>query len=140
MPIAGAVVLIGSALSMAATFRHTVYNVSPQASFGYLLAICLLIDLGHISVLSAVVGTAVVALLAGLFCLLPSDDLLTGPGAVTLLMLIAPMAAILYGPATILSWLATESSRQSVSVALANGTGPIRVEIVNGTGPTGARG
>lgn len=139
VPVAGAVVIIGAVLSMAATFRRTVYNVSPQATFAYLLALCLLIDLEQISLSSAVVGTAVVAIGFGLFCLLPSDDTHVGPAVAALLMFIAPMSAILYGPAKIVSWLATESRTQTVPVALENGTGPVQVEIVKSAAPPGAR-
>ena len=131
--------IVGAVLNMAATFRRTVYNVSPQATFAYLLALCLLIDLEQISLGSAVVGTAVVAVGFGLFCLLPSDDTLVSPVVAAMLMFIAPIAAILYGPAKILSWLATEPRAQTVPVALEQGTRPVKVEIVESSAPTGAR-
>lgn len=139
VPFAGAAVIVGAVLNMAATFRRTVYNVSPQATFAYLLALCLLIDLEQIPLGSAVVGTAVIAIGFGGFCLLPSDETLVSPVVAALLMFIAPFAAILYGPAKILSWLATESRTQTVPVALEHGTGPLRIEIVESTAPTGAR-
>ena len=75
------------------------------------------------------VGTAVVAVGFGLFCLLPSDDTLVSPVVAAMLMFIAPIAAILYGPAKILSWLATECS-PARPVALEQGTRPVKVEIV----------
>lgn len=139
VPIAGAVVLIGSGISMAATFRRTIYNVSPQATFAYLLALCLLIDLDQIPLGSALIGIGVAALVVGLFCLLPSDDAVTHPAVVALLMFIAPLAAILYGPAKVLNWLATDSRAQTVPVALEHGTGPVRIEIVESSTPSGAR-
>lgn len=139
IPLAGAVVLIGSAISMAATFRRTIYNVSPQATFAYLLTLCLLIDLDQISIGSALVGIAVAAIVVGLFSLLPSDDSLTHPAAVALLMLIGPIAAVLYGPAKVLNWLATDSRAQTVPVTLEHGAGPVRIEIVESSAPSGAK-
>lgn len=138
-PVAAAVLVAGAVISMAATFRHTVFNVSPQASFAYLLAACMLVDLGEISLRSAVIGTAVIAVSVGLFCLIPSDDLRTHPVLVALLMFLGPFAAILYGPAKILSWLASESRAQTVPVALEHGTGPVKVELVESSLPSGAR-
>ena len=139
VPFAAVVAAAVAALSMAATFRRTVYNTSPQASFAYLLAACLLVDLGEISLRTAVIGTAAIAVGVWLFCLIPSDDLRTHPVLVALLMFLGPSAAILYGPAKILSWLASESRAQTVPVALEHGTGPVKVELVEGTSPTGAR-
>lgn len=138
-PLAAAVVVAGAALGMAATFRRTVNNISPQATFAYLLAVCLLVDLGEISLRFGVIGTAVIAVGVGLFCLIPSDDLLEHPLAVALLMFVGPLAAIAYGPAKILNWLASESRPQTVPVALEHGTGPVKVEVVEGSTPTGAR-
>ena len=54
-------------------------------------------------------------------------------------MFIAPLAAILDGPAKALNWLATDSRAQTVPVALEHGTGPARIEIVESSTPSGAR-
>ena len=54
-------------------------------------------------------------------------------------MFLGPFAAILYGPAKILSWLASESRAQTVPVALEHGTGPVKVELVESSLPSGAR-
>ncbi|ATG51406.1 hypothetical protein CFK38_07605 [Brachybacterium vulturis] len=64
--LGGAAVLIGSAISMAATFRRAIYNVSPQATLAYLLTLCLLIDLDQIAMSTALIGTAVAAIVVGL--------------------------------------------------------------------------
>lgn len=138
LPIVGAAVLLVAILSMAATFRRSAYNISPQATFAYLLAICVLIDLGQVSLGEAVAGTAIAAGLVGLLCLVPSDDASTSPGVVALLVFLAPVAAILYGPAKMLNWLASESRAQTVPVALEHRTGPVKIEIVESRDPTGA--
>lgn len=137
--IAAALVLAAGVLSMTATYRRSVVNVSPQSSFAYLLALCLLIDTGRITFSEAVIGTAITAVLVGVFCLLPSEEQLTPAAVVGLLIVLGPAAAILYGPAKIISWFVTESLQQTVSVALERGTGPVKVELIDSTGPKGAR-
>ena len=76
---------------------------------------------------------------SGCSAFFPSDDTLVSPVVAAMLMFIAPIAAILYGPAKILSWLATESRAQTVPVALEQGTRPVKVEIVESSAPTGAQ-
>lgn len=137
--VAAALVLAASVLSMTATYRRTVANVSPQSSFALLLALCLLIDTNRLTFFEAAIGTAVTAVLVGVFCLLPSDEQLTPAAAVGLLIVLGPAAAILYAPAKIISWFVTESLPQKVSVALERETGPVKVEIIDSTGPKGAR-
>ena len=139
VPFAAVVAAAVAALSMAATFRRTVYNTSPQASFAYLLAVCLLVDLGEISLRTSLIGTMAIAVGVGLFCLIPADDLLEHPAAVALLMFIGPISAIAYGPAKILHWLASEPPAKTVPIAIEYGTGPVKVELVESSLPAGAR-
>lgn len=137
--VSATLVLVGSVLSMTATYRRTVFNMSPQAAFAFLFAACVLIDLGTISAREAAFGTVITAILVSVFCLLPSEDKLTPAPLVGLFIVLGPVAAILYGPAKVVSWFVTESLPTTVPVALERETGPVRVEIVDGTGPTGAR-
>lgn len=137
--VAGVAALVSGAFGMAAAFRRGIVDVTPQASFAYLLALCLLIDLEHISLSSALLGTAVIAVTFGLFCLLPGDNTRVHPAVGALMMFIAPLVAVLYGPARVLGWLATESRKQTVPVALEHRTGPVRIGIVKSSEPTGAR-
>lgn len=138
-PVAAAVVLAGAVLSMTATYRHTMYNVSPRAAFAFLFAICLLIDLGTLSLRSAAIATVVTAALVGIFCLLPSEDRVTPAPVVALLITLGPIGAIVYGPAKVVSWFVSESQPPTVRVKLERDTGPVEVTLVEGDGPRGAR-
>jgi len=136
---AAMLVLAGSVLSMTATYRRSVFNVSPQAAFASLFAACVLIDLGAISPRDLAIGAVITAVLVGAFCLLPSDDKLIPAPVVGLFIVLGPAAAILYGPAKVVSWSVSESPPQTVPVALERGSGPVKVELVDRTGPEGAR-
>jgi len=125
------ILLLSSYFGMVATFRRSIYNVAPPATFGCLLALVLLNDLGRLNAWTSVALLFVGALLAALFVRFVDSEALEPWFGVAPLVLMSPVLAGIYAPVRILAWFLQEPGHDTQTMQVESGYSPVRVKIVD---------